>query len=53
MPSRSDQIHHMRKRAMKAYLVSANSQQKLEHVKLILILSECDATIQRDRGSAA
>ena len=53
MPSRSDQIHHMRKRAAIPYLVRANLQSNLGLVMLMLIHSECDATIQRDRGSAA
>ena len=53
MPSRADLVHRTKKRAAIAYLVSAISTQIWGLDRLICIRSECDATIQRDRGSAA
>ena len=53
MPSRSDLLRRMKKRAAIACLVSAISTYIKGLPRLICIRSECDATIQRDRGSAA
>ena len=53
MPSRWDQIHLRGMRNAKAYYVSGLYKEAPGFVRLMLIRSECDATIQRDRGSAA